>query len=94
MVQRRSRKVPFNCYLSVEQLDALDSASETEGRPRAEIVREAVAQYLAGYLSAPEDGDLSGPPVLHEDGAGEIDEATECAADSGAGSITERMTAP
>lgn len=44
----RSRKVPFNCYLSVEQLDALDIASEREGRPRAELVREAVTQYLTG----------------------------------------------
>lgn len=93
MVQRRSRKVPFNCYLSVEQLDALDSASETEGRPRAEIVREAVAQYLAGYLAVPGDGDLSGPSTLHEDGSGDPDEAPGSAADAGAGSRPERKTA-
>lgn len=48
MAGGRSRKVPFNCYLSVEQLDALDVASEREGRPRAELVREAVTQYLTG----------------------------------------------
>ncbi|MCA1596419.1 MAG: ribbon-helix-helix domain-containing protein [Chloroflexi bacterium] len=44
---RRSRKVPFNCYLSVEQLDALDRVSENEGKPRAQLVREAVERYLA-----------------------------------------------
>jgi hypothetical protein len=50
---RRERKVPFNCYLSVSQLDALDVASEREGRPRAELVREAVEIYLAGRAAEP-----------------------------------------
>ncbi|HET6387713.1 MAG TPA: ribbon-helix-helix protein, CopG family [Armatimonadota bacterium] len=44
---RRNRKVPFNCYLSVDQMDELDRVSELERRPRAEIVREAVARYLS-----------------------------------------------
>ena len=46
MVYRRSRKVPFNCYMSVDQMDALDRISEREGRPRAQLVREALARYL------------------------------------------------
>lgn len=52
---RRNRKVPFNCYLSVDQMDALDRVSEAERRPRAEIVREAVAQYLAARGESDEE---------------------------------------
>ena len=55
MALRRSRKVPFNCYLSVEQLDVLDLVSERERRPRAELVREAVEIYLARRVDPDRD---------------------------------------
>jgi len=41
------RKIPFNCYLTLSQLQELDDVSEQEGKPKAEIVREAIAEYLA-----------------------------------------------
>ncbi len=41
------RKIPFNCYLTLSQLEELDAVSEQIGKPKAELVREAVAEYLA-----------------------------------------------
>lgn len=47
MYRRTSeRKIPFNCYLTLSQLQELDHVSEAEGKPKAEIVREAIAEYL------------------------------------------------
>ena len=43
----QDRKIPFNCYLTLRQLEQLDDLSEQEDRPKAELVREAVGQYLA-----------------------------------------------
>lgn len=40
------RKIPFNCYLTLSQLEKLDTVSEQIGKPKAELVREAVAEYL------------------------------------------------
>ena len=40
------RKIPFNCYLTLAQLQKLDEVAEDEGRPKAELVREAVTEYL------------------------------------------------
>ena len=40
------RKVPFNCYLPLSQLQGLEIVSEEEGKPKAELVREAIAEYL------------------------------------------------
>ena len=40
------RKIPFNCYLTLSQLQELDKVSEEEGKPKAELVREAIAEYL------------------------------------------------
>ena len=40
------RKIPFNCYLTLSQLQELDKVSEEEGKPKAELVREALAEYL------------------------------------------------
>lgn len=63
MRANRNRKVPFNCYLSVEQLDALDRVSESEGKPRAQLVREAVARYLAEKDELPPENDSGNPPA-------------------------------
>ena len=40
------RKIPFNCYLTLSQLEELDTFSEQIGKPKAELVREAIAEYL------------------------------------------------
>ena len=41
------RKIPFNCYLTLAQLEELEMVSAKEGKPKAELVREALAEYLA-----------------------------------------------
>ncbi len=41
------RMLMFNCYLTGAQLTELERVAEEERRPKAELVREAVAQYLA-----------------------------------------------
>lgn len=41
------RKIPFNCYLTLSQLEELEMVSEKEGKPKAELVREALTEYLA-----------------------------------------------
>ena len=41
------RKIPFNCYLTLSQLEDLETASREEGKPKAELVREAITAYLA-----------------------------------------------
>ena len=40
------RKIPFNCYLTLSQIEELDAVSEQVGKPKAELVREAIAEYL------------------------------------------------
>ena len=40
------RKIPFNCYLTLSQLEELEMVSAKEGKPKAELVREAVTEYL------------------------------------------------
>ncbi len=40
------RKIPFNCYLTLAQLEELEVVSAQKGRPKAELIREAVAEYL------------------------------------------------
>lgn len=47
MPKPAARKIPFNCYLTSEQLDQLDALSEEHAKPRAELVREAVEEYIA-----------------------------------------------
>ena len=41
------RKIPFNCYLTLSQLEALEMLADVEGKPKAELVREAITEYLA-----------------------------------------------
>lgn len=41
------RKIPFNCYLTLSQLEDLEMVSREEGKPKAELVREAITEYLA-----------------------------------------------
>lgn len=41
------RKIPFNCYLTISQLETLEKVADAEGRPKAELIREAIAEYLA-----------------------------------------------
>ena len=41
------RKIPFNCYLTLSQLEDLETVSREEGKPKAELVREAITDYLA-----------------------------------------------
>lgn len=40
------RKIPFNCYLTLSQLQDLEEVAEEEGKPKAELVREALTEYL------------------------------------------------
>ena len=40
------RKIPFNCYLTLSQLEDLEILSDAEGKPKAELVREAIKEYL------------------------------------------------
>ena len=40
------RKIPFNCYLTLSQLEDLEAVSSAEGKPKAELVREAITEYL------------------------------------------------
>ncbi len=40
------RKIPFHCYLTPELLMDLDALSDQERRPKAELVREAIEQYV------------------------------------------------
>ena len=40
------RKIPFNCYLTLSQLEELEMVSAKEGKPKAELVREALTEYL------------------------------------------------
>ena len=40
------RKIPFNCYLTLSQLEDLEMVSREEGKPKAELVREAITEYL------------------------------------------------
>ncbi|OGG54937.1 MAG: hypothetical protein A3F84_06895 [Candidatus Handelsmanbacteria bacterium RIFCSPLOWO2_12_FULL_64_10] len=40
------RKIPFNCYLTLSQLEELEAVAEEVGKPKAELVREAIAEYL------------------------------------------------
>lgn len=47
MPKPADRKIPFNCYLTSELLDQLDALSEQHGKPRAELVREAVGEYIS-----------------------------------------------
>ena len=41
------RKIPFNCYLTLSQLEDLETVSREEDKPKAELVREAVTEYLS-----------------------------------------------
>ena len=41
------RKIPFNCYLTLSQLEDLEVVSREEEKPKAELVREAITEYLA-----------------------------------------------
>ena len=41
------RKIPFNCYLTISQLETLEKVSDAEGKPKAELIREAITEYLA-----------------------------------------------
>ena len=41
------RKIPFNCYLTISQLEMLEKVAEAEGKPKAELIREAITEYLA-----------------------------------------------
>ena len=41
------RKIPFNCYLTLSQLQDLDEVAAEEEKPKAELVREAITEYLA-----------------------------------------------
>lgn len=40
------RKIPFNCYLTISQLEDLEMVSGEEGKPKAELVREAITDFL------------------------------------------------
>ena len=40
------RKIPFNCYLTLSQLQDLDEVAAEEEKPKAELVREAITEYL------------------------------------------------
>lgn len=52
MPKPADRKIPFNCYLTAEQLDRLDALSEEHGKPRAELVREAIEDYITRKAKA------------------------------------------
>lgn len=40
------RKIPFNCYLTLSQLEELEAVAEEVGKPKAELIRQAVTEYL------------------------------------------------
>jgi metal-responsive CopG/Arc/MetJ family transcriptional regulator len=55
MPKRGERKIPFNCYLTSDQLDELDALAEADSMSKAEIIREAVTEYISKRIPPGED---------------------------------------
>jgi hypothetical protein len=68
-----SDSIKTTVYLNAEDYRRLKRLGEAEGRPTAELVREAVAVYARGRVAAPRPSSLG----LGRSGAGDVAERAE-----------------